>query len=194
MPVSDVGSRSTRGMAICKLQSQCHGLFVKLARDRRPSKASGAVAALGATGSSMASAGDEARATGDEALPRGNWQLVKFVFHPDSADHDKHLKAISCCFTDRDPQENTSAHSRRCRVPPPAHGGVPLSKWPTANRSRRSARSPEGGSGRGVGSLPSGPVRSSSEQLLASAALSSPRSQHTTTGMEPCAARRQGCE
>lgn len=41
MPVSDAGSRSTRGMAICKLQSQCHGLFVRLARARRPSKASG---------------------------------------------------------------------------------------------------------------------------------------------------------
>lgn len=40
-PISDAGSRSTRGMAICKLQLQCHGLFVRLARARSPSKASG---------------------------------------------------------------------------------------------------------------------------------------------------------
>lgn len=41
IPASDAGSRSTRGKAICRLQSQCHGLLVRLARARRPSKASG---------------------------------------------------------------------------------------------------------------------------------------------------------
>lgn len=41
IPASEAGSRSTRGKAICRLQSQCHGLFVRLARARRPSKASG---------------------------------------------------------------------------------------------------------------------------------------------------------